>query len=274
MPGPIPTRMHGAGRPDALARHLIADVQIGDDPLEAARRFPYLGPAGEEVKRHPKREWAPEPVHQQMTAIGRLGELPVEAGRPSSRRSPVTGSTRSGTVVASASNASSSAVVRSRSWKVAICDRFPAVSSMCGSIGASGTTAVPSGAPSASSDRPSRDHRAAAPGVSGSPPSTSRTTSPATWPAVPVSASATQTPMPSPWSTVNARRRPSGAQAGTLTRAPSGSCSACCVPSASRRMESPVSGCTRWRPASTGSTRIPASDRYGLASCAIGGCAW
>ena len=77
----LPGHLARAGR-HALARHLIADVQVGDDPFQAARRSPHLGGPGEIKTGHAERERPLQPLHQQMLAVGRFGEMPVEAGRP------------------------------------------------------------------------------------------------------------------------------------------------------------------------------------------------
>ncbi len=136
---------------------------------------------------------------------------------------------------------------------------LPSACSICGSIGASGSGGAGSGAASSSRVRPSRDQRTVVPADDGSPPSTSRTRTPGTRAAVPSSASATQTLMPSGSSTVRANRRPSGAQAGTLTPAPSGSGIARCCPPGRLSTLMPVSRRVRRRPAMAGSIRSPAS---------------
>jgi hypothetical protein len=67
--------------------------------------------------------------------------------------------------------------------------------------------------------------------------------------------------MPSGWSSVNANRRPSGAQTGTLTDAPSGNSILRGWPPGTTTTDSPVIRLVRWRPPSAGSMRNPARAR-------------
>ena len=155
---------------------------------------------------------------------------------------------------------------------MAICECLPADSSMCGSIGSAGSSGTGPGALRHSRCLPSRVHRTVDPTEVGSPPSTSRTRRPGTGAAVASRASPTHTAMPSLSSTVNANLSPSGAQAGTLTDLPSGRSSGRIAPSVSDSTDSPVSRRVRCRPAIAGSTRTPASARYGRARVVTGGC--
>ena len=144
---------------------------------------------------------------------------------------------------------------------MAICECLPEVSSICGSIGGSGSPCCPSGAASTSSDRPSRDHRTVPPVAEVSPPSTSRTVSPGTGAHAPVAASAVHTPTPSARSRQKAKRRPSGAQMGGPTCDPAGRSSRVSAPSAGRTTDRPVRRRIRRRAPSAASSLTPASAR-------------
>ena len=166
---------------------------------------------------HPERERPLQPVHQQVLAVRRLAELLVQPGRPE-----LLGRAR--VRVDPQRHASWPAPRRrprprrcaagpGRSPSASACRPSPRAAARSARPGS--VAAARPGAPSASSELPSRDQRTAA--------ADERRVA-AEHVADPQarhlaggrrdSASATQTPMPSGSSTVNANRRPSGAQVG------------------------------------------------------------